>query len=79
MNARSLYRSFLKVQRAWPRQEHRSVQPHVFLLSQIRSRFRSPLKTDLSEALSKGQQELAALESLLNNQIEEKVLSSTHV
>jgi hypothetical protein len=70
---RSLYRSFLKLQKLWPAQPHRRVEFKQVLLEEVRARFRKSPVDDLAQALAKGRQELQSMESLLVNKVEKKV------
>ncbi|KAI8998327.1 hypothetical protein BC832DRAFT_623213 [Gaertneriomyces semiglobifer] len=66
-----LYRSLIRVQKAFPRQDARPVKFNERLLERIRHDFRAPCENP-EESLQKGHRELQALKRILNNEFEKQ-------
>ncbi|KAI8909411.1 hypothetical protein PhCBS80983_g00698 [Powellomyces hirtus] len=66
----SLYRSFCRLQRRWPRQDARPARLRDHLLAKIRTEFRQP--GNVSTRYQHGQRELTHLERILESKIEQE-------
>ncbi|KAJ3157468.1 hypothetical protein HDU86_003360 [Geranomyces michiganensis] len=65
----SLYRSFLRLQRNWPRQDGRPARLRDYILTRVRTDFRDPAQ-DVAGRYQQGQRELASLERILDGHME---------
>ncbi|OAJ37911.1 hypothetical protein BDEG_21881 [Batrachochytrium dendrobatidis JEL423] len=69
-----LYRQYIKAYRRWPKQEQRRQDFRAYMLNRLRTEFRqSASQAAIMERLAYGRQELNALESVINGEMEEKV------
>ncbi|KAI8593068.1 hypothetical protein BDZ88DRAFT_405392 [Geranomyces variabilis] len=68
----SLYRSFVRVQRSWPRQDARPARLRDYILTRVRTDFREPQVEglDVASRYQQGQRELASLQRILDGKIE---------
>ncbi|EGF77288.1 hypothetical protein BATDEDRAFT_27574 [Batrachochytrium dendrobatidis JAM81] len=68
-----LYRQYIKAYRRWPKQEQRRQDFRAYMLNRLRTEFRqSASQAAIMERLAYGRQELNALESVINGEMEEK-------
>ncbi|KND00520.1 uncharacterized protein SPPG_04830 [Spizellomyces punctatus DAOM BR117] len=68
---RQLYRSFLRLHASWPPQPSRPARLQSYILTRVRNEFRQPTES-LAERVKYGQEQLASLQRILNNEIEKK-------
>lgn len=70
-----LYRTFLRIVYKWPRQEKRPANLRSYLLSRIRTDFRTPVPPEqLNTRLEEGIEQAAALKRIFDGDVEKNVI-----